>query len=165
MLFIPCLLPWVPEQQTIRWICSTLLKENFKNLLFDLLITGKSFKNLSYLSSTRHWIRPSLHKSSEVVSQYIIRSWSLWHPRSNSMLKINRFFSLVLSKLMSAFSVWLYNLVKPKIISTNTSSKTNSRSLRGITILSSLLNFGMFAHSKTLISRFANFISKTGGLG
>ena len=28
-----------------------LLKENFKNLLFDLLITGKSFENLSYLSS------------------------------------------------------------------------------------------------------------------
>ena len=28
-----------------------LLKENFKNLLFDLLITGRSFENLSYLSS------------------------------------------------------------------------------------------------------------------
>ena len=26
-----------------------LLKENFKNLLFDLLITGSSFENLSYL--------------------------------------------------------------------------------------------------------------------
>ena len=25
-----------------------LLKENFKNLLFDLLITGRSFENLSY---------------------------------------------------------------------------------------------------------------------
>ena len=28
-----------------------LLKENFKNLLFDLLIIGRSFENLSYLSS------------------------------------------------------------------------------------------------------------------
>ena len=28
-----------------------LLDENFKNLLFDLLITGKIVKNLSYLSS------------------------------------------------------------------------------------------------------------------
>ena len=28
-----------------------LLKENFKNLLFDLLIIGKRFENLSYLSS------------------------------------------------------------------------------------------------------------------
>ena len=26
-----------------------LLKKKFKNLLFDLLITGKSFENLSYL--------------------------------------------------------------------------------------------------------------------
>ena len=28
-----------------------LLKEIFKNLLFDLLITGKGFQNLSYLSN------------------------------------------------------------------------------------------------------------------
>ena len=28
-----------------------LLSDNFKNLLFDLLITGKSFENLPYLSS------------------------------------------------------------------------------------------------------------------
>ena len=28
-----------------------LLKENFKNLLFGLLITGRGFENLSYLSS------------------------------------------------------------------------------------------------------------------
>ena len=34
------------------------LKENFKNLLFDLLIVGRSFENLSYLSScslSRRW--------------------------------------------------------------------------------------------------------------
>ena len=28
-----------------------LLKENFKNLIFDLLITGRSFESWSYLSS------------------------------------------------------------------------------------------------------------------
>ena len=28
-----------------------LFKENFKNLLFDLLITGRSFENLTYLAS------------------------------------------------------------------------------------------------------------------
>ena len=28
-----------------------LLKENFKNLLFDLLIIGRGFENLPYLSS------------------------------------------------------------------------------------------------------------------
>ena len=36
-----------------------LLKENFKNLLFDLLIIGRSFENLSYLSSC------SLHKDED----------------------------------------------------------------------------------------------------
>ena len=30
---------------------------------------------------------------------------------------------------------------------------------------SSILKFGMFAHSTTLISQFAHFISKTGGFG
>ena len=29
-----------------------LLNKNFKNLLFDLLITERSFENLSYLSSS-----------------------------------------------------------------------------------------------------------------
>ena len=36
-----------------------LLKENFKNLLFDLLIIGTGFKNLSYLSGC------SLHKDED----------------------------------------------------------------------------------------------------
>ena len=31
-----------------------LLKRNFKYLLFDLLITGRSFENLSYLSVVRY---------------------------------------------------------------------------------------------------------------
>ena len=43
------------------------------------------------------------------------------------------------------------------IISTKTLSKNNSRSLRGVAISSSLLHFGMFAHSTTLISRFSHF--------
>ena len=64
-----------------------LLKENFKNLLFDLLIIGRSFENLSYLSSC------SLHKDEDseeyaqtyyealnqkLITQYILWSGSLW---------------------------------------------------------------------------------------
>ena len=77
----------------------------------------------------------------------------------------NQIFSLVVSKLMSAFYLWLYNLVQPTIISTNTLSKNSSRSLRGVTVLSSLLNFPVFARSTTSISRVFHFISKTGGFG
>ena len=46
-----------------------------------------------------------------VVSQYILRFGSLWHPLSSSMLKNKQIFSLIISKLISAFSLWLYNLV------------------------------------------------------
>ena len=41
----------------------------------------------------------------------------------------------------------------------------NSRSLIGVTKLSSELMFETFAHSTTLISRFADFISKTDDFG
>ena len=41
----------------------------------------------------------------------------------------------------------------------------NPRNLRKVTISSSLLNFGMFARSTILISRFSHFMSKTGGFG
>ena len=105
-----------------------LLKENIKNLLFDSLITGRSFQNLSYQSSCslsqrwRFWricsnvlrnIEPDLAytKVSGVFSQYSLQSGSSWHPLSSSMLKNKRIFSLVFSKLMSAFSLWLHNLV------------------------------------------------------
>ena len=98
----------------------------FKNLLFDLLITARNFKNLFYLSScslwqiipkntlkriTRHWIRPCLHKSIGVVCQYIFLSESIWHPLSSSMLKNKQILSLIISKLISTFSLWLYILV------------------------------------------------------
>ena len=43
--------------------------------------------------------------------------------------------------------------------------KNNSRCLRGVTKSSSALNFGMFTHSTTSISRFARFIFKTSGFG
>ena len=152
-----------------------LLKENFKNLLFDLLITGENFENLSYLSSfllSQRWRFRRIHsnvlrgiesnhaytKVLGVASQYILRSGSLWHPLSSSMLKNRRIFSLVISLVMSAFSLWLYNLVEPKIIlnQTNASLKNKMRSLRGVIISSSVLNFEMFAHSTTLISRLYN---------
>ena len=62
-----------------------LLKGNFKNLLFDLLITVRSFENLSYLSSCSMSQRFRLNviwgieldlaytKVSGVASQYILR--------------------------------------------------------------------------------------------
>ena len=98
-----------------------LLKENFKNLLSDLLIPGRSFENLSYLSicllSQRLRIRRirsnvlrgiesyfTYTKVSAVASQYILWSGSLWYPVRSSMLKNRRFYSLVISKLMPAFS-------------------------------------------------------------
>ena len=98
-----------------------LLKENFKNILFNLLITGRIFKNLSYLWSRllsqrwRFWricsnVWPGIEsdlaytKVSLVASQYILWSGSLWYPVRSSMLKNKQFFSLVISKLMPAFS-------------------------------------------------------------
>ena len=97
-----------------------LLKENFK--LFDLLITGRSFENLSYLSSCSllqrsrfRRIRSNVLRNIEsdlaytevsgVASKYILRSGSLWHPLSSSMPGNKRIFSLVIPKLMSAFSL------------------------------------------------------------
>ena len=126
-----------------------LLKENFKNLLFDWLITGRSFNNLSCLSScssSQRWkfrricsnnlwgIESDLAytKVLGVVSQYILWCLSLWYPLNSSMFS---------------------------------SSKHNLRSLRRVAISSSLLNFGMFSHSTILISWFSHFISKTGGFG
>ena len=84
-----------------------LLKENFKNILFDLLITGRSFENLSYLWSCslsqrwRSWrIRSNVLRGIESdlaytkVSGFAFQymwSGSLWHPLSSSMLKIEFF--------------------------------------------------------------------------
>ena len=45
---LPTAMSSVAENYTMDLFC--LLKENFKNLLFDSLITGMSFENLSYLS-------------------------------------------------------------------------------------------------------------------
>ena len=154
-----------------------LLKENFKNSLFDLLITGKSFENLCYLSScsisqswrlsrtlqriTRRWITPCSHKSIVVTLQYILWSGSLWYPVRSSMLKNKRIFSLVISALMPVFSTVQLDVAKNHI-NLNVAKK-NSRTLRGVTKSSSALNFEMFAHSTTLISRFSHFICRAGG--
>ena len=105
-----------------------LFKENFKNLLFNSLITGWSFENLSDLSSCLlsqrlrfQGIRSNVLRGNgsdvsytkvlEVVSRHILRSGSLWYPLSSSILKNKSIFSLVNSKLMCTFSLWLYNLV------------------------------------------------------
>ena len=95
-----------------------LLKEDFKKPLFNSLITGMSYKNLSYLSScllSQRWRFRRIHsnvlrliesalaytKVLRINSQY----GSSWYPQSSSMLKSKRIFSLVFSKLMSAFSL------------------------------------------------------------
>ena len=61
---------------------------------------------------------------------------------------------------MPAFSTVQLDVAKNHINQYVT--KNDSRSLSGVTKSSSVLKFGMFAHSTTLISRFADFISKTG---
>ena len=119
----------VTWNHTMDWFY--LLKENFKNLLFDSLITRRSFKNLSYLSScsfSQRWrfrrIRSNVllgiesnfayTEVSGFVSQYILRSGSLQDP-SSSTLKNNQIFSLLISKLMSAFSLMTVPLGVAKI--------------------------------------------------
>ena len=109
-----------------------LLKENFKNLLSDLLIPGRSFENLSYLSicllSQRLRIRRirsnvlrgiesyfTYTKVSAVASQYILWSGSLWYPVRSSMLKNKRIFLLVISKLKPAFSTVQLDVAKNHI--------------------------------------------------
>ena len=64
------------------------------------------------------------------------------------------------SELVSAFSLWPNKLVQSTIISTNTSTKNYSKSLRGVPISFSFLKYGMFACSTTLISRFSRLVSK-----
>ena len=105
-----------------------LLKESFKKSPIDSLITGRSIENLSYLSScllSQRWrlrrIRSNVLRGREsdlactkvsgVVSQHISRSGSFWDPLSSSMFKNKRIFLLVISKLTSTFSLWLYSLV------------------------------------------------------
>ena len=63
---------------------------------------------------------------------------------------------------MPAFSTVQLDVVKNHI--NQYVRKNDSRSLSGVSKSSSALTFGMFAHSATLISRFANFISKIGSL-
>ena len=109
-----------------------LLKENFKNLLFNLLITGGSLENLSYLSSRslsqkwRFWIIRSnvlrgiesdlaYTKVSGAASQYILWFESLRYPVRSSMLKNKRIFSLIISKLMPAFSTVQLDVAKNHI--------------------------------------------------
>ena len=90
-----------------------------KNLLFDLLIMARSFKNLFYLlrcsMSLRRFQR--IHsivlrgiksdfawtKVSGVVSQYILQSGRLWHPLTSSMLKNKQIFSLIIFKTNFCF--------------------------------------------------------------
>ena len=101
--------------------------DNFKNLLFGLLIMDRSFQNWPYLSSTslsQRWrfrrlcsnvyrnIESNLvyTKVSGVASQNILWSGSLWHPLSSILLEKKRSFLLEISKLMCPFSLSLAQL-------------------------------------------------------
>ena len=75
-----------------------LLKENFKILLSDLSIWRILSNVLRDIESDLAYT-----KASEVASQYILWSGSLWYPVRNSMLKIKPISSLVISKLTPAF--------------------------------------------------------------
>ena len=88
------------------------LKENFRRFLFNSVATGRSLKNLSYLSSfslsqrLRFWrISSNMSRSIEsnivytklsgAVFQHILQSW--WHPTNSSMPQNKRNFSLLIS--------------------------------------------------------------------
>ena len=99
---LPTAMTSVTRNHMIDFFC--LLKGNFKNLLSDSLITGRSFENLSYLSTCSlsrkcrfRRVRSNVLRDIEsdlayikisgIVSQCILRSGSLWHPLRSSMLK------------------------------------------------------------------------------
>ena len=102
-------------------------------------------------------------KALGVASQYILWCGSLWYPLRSSMLKNMQFFSLVILKWIPAFAAVQLDVAKNHI--NQYVAKNNSRSPRGVTKLSSALNFGMFAHSTTFASQFAHYTSKAGGFG
>ena len=104
-------------------------------------------------------------KVSGVVSQYILRLGHLWHSLSSSMLKSKQFFSLVISKLISALSLSLSLSLYGRTTWCSQQSHQLITKLLTELSLTSLLNFGMSAHSTTLISQFFHFISKAGGFG
>ena len=85
-----------------------LLKENFKSLLYNSLITVKHFDKFSYLSRIRLHISGSIEsnlaytKVSVVVSQYM---GSLWYPLTSSMHTNRQTISVVVSEIMPAFSL------------------------------------------------------------
>ena len=111
-----------------------LLKENFKYLLMDLLITGSSFENLIYLSScslSQRWRFLNVLQSNEwdltytnvsgVASQYILWSGNLWYPIRSRMLKTKQLFFISSFKINTWFvdcTTWYseksYRLIRHK---------------------------------------------------
>ena len=67
-----------------------LLKEKFKNLLFDLLITGRSFENFSYLSRC-----------------LLPQKWRFWRIRSNVLRGIESDLAYTrVSGIASQYILW-----------------------------------------------------------
>ena len=100
---------------------------------------------------TRHWIRPCLHNTFYGHNSFY-----------GAPLKIAKFLicNIKINACFIDCTTWCsrksYQLIR---------HKENSRSLSGVIKSSSVLKFGMVAKSTTLISRFADFISKTGSFG
>ena len=116
------------------------LEENFKYFLCNSLITGRSFKNLSYLFSyplSRQWAFPGIPlnilpviessmastKVSVVDFQYFLRSGTLWHLLSSSIPNNKRNIALLISKLVSGSSVWFLSMTVQPGVANNHISK------------------------------------------
>ena len=107
-------------------------RELEKNLLFDFLITGRSFENLSYLSScslSQRWRFWRIHsnvlrgiesdlaytKVSGFTFQYTLWSGSLWYLVRSSMRKNKQILLLAIWKLMPALSTVQLDVAKNHI--------------------------------------------------
>ena len=107
-------------------------RELEKNLLFDFLITGRSFENLSYLSScslSQRWRFWRIHSNvlrgiesdlaytnvSGVTFQYTLWSGSLWYLVRSSMRKNKQILLLAIWKLMPALSTVQLDVAKNHI--------------------------------------------------
>ena len=112
LLFIRCcLLISLTENHMMDLLY--LLKENFRHLVFNLLITGRASRIcLIYQVVFYHKDEDSVEYiwtyyealDQTLLTQYILWSGSLWYAVRSSMLKNKRIFSLVILKLTPAFT-------------------------------------------------------------
>ena len=113
--FINSMVPytWTELQKSTVWLIN-YWKELREFVLFIKLFV---ITKMNILKNLLRGIESDLAytKASGVASQYILWSRSLWHPVRSSMRKNKRHFSLVILKLMSAFSTVQLDLAKNHI--------------------------------------------------